>query len=157
MYGQYPPSIETIDTQIRNLEQMKANTQRNQTQPTNLTQNFQLAPQQAQNSLRIANNIDEVVKSIVFNTTPFFTSDFSCMWIKEVNGNIKTFAIQEIKPKDEKDLMIDDLQKQINELKGMINSESEQDGTNNAKSKSTVKKSSATSSTNDSTNEASTK
>ena len=90
--------------------------------PTNLTQNFQLAPTN-QNAIKYANSIDEVNKSIVIGDTPFFSNDMSVLWLKDTKGNIKTFELNEIIPKDEKDLMIENLQLQIQELKGMIKNE----------------------------------
>ena len=45
-YTAYNPqaSIDKLNEQINNLEKMKAQIQQPQPQPTNLTQNFQLAP-----------------------------------------------------------------------------------------------------------------
>ena len=56
--------------------------------------------------------------------------------IKFVNGKKKkkkefTIADKEIKPKDEKDLIIEDLQKQINEMKGKIRNEQQYRETSN--------------------------
>lgn len=39
------------------------------------------------------------------------------LWIKNSKGDIRTFELQEIIPKDEKDILIENLQKQIEELK----------------------------------------
>lgn len=91
-------------------------------QPTpNIHQTFQLAPTQNQLSMRYANTINDVNKELVFGDTPFFSKDLSVMWLKNVKGEIKTYELKEIVQKDEKDLMIESLQLQINELKkGMI-------------------------------------
>jgi phosphoribosyl-AMP cyclohydrolase len=102
-------SIDRINSQIAELEKLKS--QIPSVQP--ITQNFQLAPQ---NALRYANNIDEVQKEYVTGDTPFFSKDLSVLWIKSQNG-IKTFEIKEIVQKDEKDLQIEFLQAQIDELK----------------------------------------
>ena len=102
-------SIDRINSQIAELEKLKS--QIPSVQP--ITQNFQLAPQ---NALRYANNIDEVQKEYVTGDTPFFSKDLSVLWIKSQNG-IKTFEIKEIVQKDEKDLQIEFLQTQIDELK----------------------------------------
>ena len=41
----------------------------------------------------------------------------SIVWIKNTRGGIKTYELNEIIPKDEKDLQIELLQTQLNELK----------------------------------------
>jgi len=116
-------SIDRINNQIAELERMKQQIpQANTTQPTNLTQNFQLAPNN-NNTMRYADSIDEVQKDFVIGDTPFFSKDLSILWIKNTKNEIKTYELTEIIPKDEKDLQIELLTAQINELKGMIKDE----------------------------------
>ena len=107
---------ERIDTQIAQLNQMKEQI-KNQ-QPTNINQTFQLAPNS--HTMRYANTIDDVSKETVYFDTPFFSKDMSVLWVKGVNGNIKSYELKEIVKKDEKDIQIELLQAQINEMKGMI-------------------------------------
>lgn len=120
-YNAYNPqaSIDRINSQIAELERLKQQipTQPIQ-QPTNLTQNFQLAPNNS--SIRYANSIEEVQKDIVIGDTPFFSNDLSVLWIKNAKGDIKSYELNEIVEKDEKDIQIEYLQSQVNELKGMI-------------------------------------
>lgn len=114
-----------IDSQIAQLQQMKdqiPSTPIQPQMPTNLTQNFQIAPNN-QSGIKYANNIEEVSKELVFVDTPFFTKDLSMLWIKNAKGEIKSYELTEIIAKDEKDLLIDSLMAQINELKGMIKNE----------------------------------
>lgn len=110
-----------IDNQIAQLnqmkEQIKTNTQQQQTQPS-INQTFQLAPNN--HTMRYANTIDEVNKEIVYFDTPFFSKDMSILWVKNAKGDIKTYELNEIVPLDEKDMQIKYLQSQIEELKGMI-------------------------------------
>ena len=115
-YYSYNPqaNIDRINNQIAELEKMKQQIPQ-QLQPTNLTQNFQLAPNN--NSMRYANSLEEVQKDIVIGDTPFFSKDLSIVWIKDTKGNIKTYELKEIIPKDNKDLQIEYLQAQIEELK----------------------------------------
>ena len=122
MYGVYNPqvSIDRINNQIAELEKMKASIPPIP-QATNLTQNFQLAP--SKDVIKYANSIDEVEKDIVIGDTPYFSKDMSVVWIKNIKGEIKSYELKEIVQKDEKDIMIDLLQAQINELKGMIDNE----------------------------------
>lgn len=105
-----------IDGQIAQLQQMKEQMKNNQPVPTNLTQNFQIAPTH-QSGMKYANSIDEVNKEMVYIDTPFFSKDMSVVWVKNTKGDIKTYELTEIIPKDSKDLKIEYLQAQIEELK----------------------------------------
>ena len=117
-------NIDRINNQIAELERMKQQIPTQPIpQPTNLTQNFQIAPTN-QSIIRYANSINEVQKDIVVGDTPFFSNDMSVVWIKNTKGEIKTYELIEIIPKDEKDIKIEYLQAQIEELKkGMKNYE----------------------------------
>lgn len=123
-FNTYSPqaNIDRINNQIAELENMKKQMNQQSMQPTNLTQNFQLAPNN-QNGMRFANSIDEVQKSVITMDTPFFSNDMSVLWIKNAKGEIKSYEINEIIPKDEKDMQIELLIAQVNELKGMIQNE----------------------------------
>ena len=57
---------------------------------------------------------------IFLRETPFFSKDMSIVWIKNSKGDIKSYELEEIIPKAEKDLQIELLQAQIDELKGKI-------------------------------------
>ena len=121
-YANYNPqaSIDRINNQIAELEKMKTQIpQAPMPQPTNLTQNFQLAPTN-QNAIKYANSIDEVQKDIVIGDTPYFSKDLSIVWIKNTKGEIKSYELKEIVQKDEKDIMIESLQYQIAELRKEI-------------------------------------
>lgn len=115
-YYVYNPqnNIDRINAQINELEKMKEQIQK-PVQPTNLTQNFQLAP--SRDVIKYASSMDEVQRDIVIGDTPYFSKDMSVVWIKNVKGEIKTYELSEIIPKDEKDIQIEYLQAQINELK----------------------------------------
>lgn len=138
MYGQQSIN-DRIDNQIAQLQQMKD--QLKNQQPA-INQTFQLAPHNL-GGLRYFNTIDEVNKEPVYNETPFFSKDMSVLWIKNNKGEVKVYELNEIVPKDNKDLMIESLQEQVNELKGMIenatndavftNDDTEQNATNTTK------------------------
>ena len=120
-------NIDRINNQIAELERLKTQIpQNNQSQqPSNLTQNFQLASTN-NNIMRYADNIDEVKKNIVISETPFFSKDMSVMWLKNTNGDIKSYTLAEIIEKDEKDIMIESLQLKLNEMEEKIrNAESD--------------------------------
>ena len=114
-YNAYNPqaSLDRINNQIAELEKMK--TQIPMQQPTNLTQNFQIAP--TNNVIKHAESMEEVQKNMVISDTPFFSNDMSIVWIKSTNGEIKSYELKEIIQKDEKDIQIEYLQAQIEELK----------------------------------------
>ena len=103
-------NLEKIDKQIADLERLKSQMQ----QPAPITQNFQLAPSK---EMRYANSIDEVIKEPVYGDTPFFSKDMSILWVKNASNNVKAYELKEIVNKDEKDVKIEFLQAQIEELK----------------------------------------
>lgn len=129
MYGNNPylasyspqANIDRINTQIAELEKMRSQIpqQIQAQQPTNLTQNFQLAPN-SHDVIKYASSIDEVQREMVVGDTPYFSKDMSVVWIKNTKGEIKAYELTEIIERDEKDLQIEYLTSQINELKGMI-------------------------------------
>lgn len=111
-------NLDRINDQIKQLENIRNQMQ----QPVPITQNFQLAPS---SSIRYAKSIEEVDKSPVIGDTPFFSQDMAVLWLKSASGEVKTYELKEIIKKDEKDLKIELLMAQIEEMK------------NNAKSNST--------------------
>ena len=128
---------ERIDNQIAQLQQMKEQ-MKNQQQPS-INQTFQLAPTH-QSTMRYANSLDDVSKELVYADTPYFSRDMSVVWIKTGKNEIKTYELHEIVPQDEKDIKINFLMAQIEELKGMIkndanvtNDDTEQNATNTSK------------------------
>jgi len=113
-------TIDKITNQIKDLENLRAQVQSQMnSQPTNLTQNFQIAPTNRE-TIRYATSMEEVQKEMTVGTTPYFSKDMSVVWIKEPNGSIKTYELNEIVAKDEKDLLIEGLQFQIAELRKEI-------------------------------------
>lgn len=144
-----------IDNQINQLQQMREQIKNNAMQQPAINQTFQLAPTSS-HTMRYANTIDDVNKESVYFDTPFFSKDMSVLWIKSVKGDVRTYELNEIIPKDAKDMQIELLQAQINELKGKIendanvsNVNAEQDTTNTTTNdepvRTTVKKNKSTS------------
>lgn len=103
-----------IDNEIAKLQQMKTH---NTNQPA-INQTFQLAPNS--NGIKFVNSIEDIQKEFVICETPFINKDYSNLWIKNAKGEIRIFKLEEIIPKDEKDTIIEDLQKQINILNRKI-------------------------------------
>lgn len=111
-----------IDRQMQQIQMQQQQTQQMQQmqQPTNLTQNFQLAPNNTSNNdleSKYANNIEEVKNTLVIKTGIFTTKDFSTIWVKDVTGKIRTFKTEEIIEMDEKDKEIYMLKRQVEELR----------------------------------------
>ena len=135
------PSIDRINAQMAELEKMKSQLQQPiQPTPTNLTQNFQIAPTNRE-VIKYATSIDEVQRDMVIGDTPYFAKDMSVVWIKNTKGDIKTYELIEIIPKDSKDLMIENLQAQLDEMRKEIknaksNSTNDDEPVKNAKSSS---------------------
>lgn len=113
-----------IDKQIQQSQQAQQQPQiMPNSQPTSLTQNFQLAPQQNNNSeleSRYAESIDEVKNTFVMKTAIFVSKDFSTMYVKDVSGNIRTFKTEEVFEIDEKDIQIQNLQRELEEMKSLM-------------------------------------
>ena len=123
-------NIDRINNQIAELEKMKNQFQQQMTQPqpTNLTQNFQLAPTNRE-IIRYASSIEEVNREQVIGDTPYFSKDMSIVWIKTPKGDTKTYELTEIVPKDDKDIQIEFLQSQIEELKKGMKNNAKSDST----------------------------
>ena len=103
--------VDRINAEINNLEKRRNQIQ----QPVPITQNFQLAP--SRDVIRYASSIDEVQRDYVLGDTPYFSKDMSIVWIKNPKGDIKTYELTEIIPKDDKDMQIELLQAQLDELR----------------------------------------
>lgn len=116
------------DAKIQLAQQQQQQQQNQMQQPMtqmqpSVTQNFQLAPQTNNNSeleSRYAENIDEVKNTFVMKTAIFTTKDFSTIWIKDVSGNIKTYKTEEIVEVDQKDIEIQNLQRELAEMKSFM-------------------------------------
>lgn len=118
-------NIERINNQISELERMRSQLQQ-PVQP--ITQNFQITPTNRE-TIKYANSIDEVQRDTTIGEIPYFSKDMSVVWVKNTKGEIKTYELKEIIPKDEKDIKIELLQAQIEELKKGIKNNAR---TNNA-------------------------
>ena len=108
-------ALDRINSQMAELEKMKEQLQKPIQQPP-ITQNFQIAPTNRE-VIRYAGSMEEVNRDMVIGDTPYFSKDMSVVWIKNAKGEIKTYELNEIVPKDNKDIQIEYLQAQIEELK----------------------------------------
>lgn len=120
MYGNpynnqiYMQDLQGLRDRIDRQMQMQMNNQSQQ--PTPITQNFQLAPNQNNNGIKYAENIDEVKKELVFTDTLFVNKKYTLLWYKNASGEVKTYGLKEIIELDEKDQKIAELEAKINTL-----------------------------------------
>ena len=103
--------INSINNQIAELEMKKAQAY----MPQPITQNFQISS--TNGVIKYANSIDDVKKEVVMGDTPYFSNDMSVVWIKNSKGEIKSYELKEIIQKDDKDMLIEVLMQQIEDLK----------------------------------------
>ena len=127
---------EKIDRQMQQMQQLNQNQMQQQPTPTNLTQNFQLAPNPNNNELesKYVNNIDEIKGIFVMKTGVFLNKELNTLWIKNTNGDIRTFELNEIIPQDPKDVEINNLKKELQRMKEMIANESNVNNSDNDES-----------------------
>ena len=142
---------EKIDRQMQQIQQLNQQNQMQQQQPVPITQNFQLAPNPTNNELesKYANNIDEVKNTFVMKTGVFVNKELNTLWIKNTNGDIRTFELNEIIPQDPKDVEINNLKLELQKMREMINYDNKSDVDNSDfnepnESKATTKLSSRT-------------
>lgn len=129
-------NIDRINSQIVELQRIKDQMQNPAPQLTNLTQNFQLAPTNRE-IIKYANSMEDVKREMVYGDTPYFSKDMSVVWVKNAQGEVKTYELSEIVPKDEKDIKIEYLQAQIEELKKEVKNNESNSAFNGTTSKPT--------------------
>ena len=113
-YNSAQTSMDRIDGQIRDLENMRNQLQRTIGQQPSINQTFQLTPNSS--GVRLVSSMEDVNKELVFADSVFISRDFSNMWIKNTKGEVRHFEIKETVQKDEKDLLIDELKARIDKL-----------------------------------------
>lgn len=121
-YFNHQQNVDRINAQINELEKIKQQLQQ-PVQP--ITQNFQLAPN---NYIRYAKSLNEVNSTSVNGDTPFFSQDMTILWLKTASGDVKTYELKEIIEKDEKDLQIEFLKAQIEDLKKGMSTNAKSNG-----------------------------
>ena len=112
-----------IDNQMKQYQQQ----QMQQPQIPQINQNFQITPTTNNNNelqAKYVNNIDDVKNTFVMTTGLFVNKEMNTLWFKNVNGDIRTFNLQEIIEQDPKDIEIQRLRNEIENMKGMIANES---------------------------------
>lgn len=120
----YKENLKNIMEQARGqLQQLDQMPMQQPMSPVPITQNFQISPQSNNpNDLQSSyvNNIDEVRNIFMQKNGVFVNKDLSNMWFKNTEGKIRTFTITEIIEKDEKDIEIDNLRQEIENMRTLI-------------------------------------
>lgn len=90
-------------------------------QQPQIHQNFQITPMQ-QNGLeaRYVNNIDEVKNTFVVREGVFINKDSNTLWIKNINGDIKTYTLTEVIEVDPKDAEINELKNELASMRELL-------------------------------------
>ena len=107
-----------IDTQIRQHQ----NQYQQPVQQPQIHQSFQLAPQSniSEIQAKYVTDINEVQNTFVMSLGMFVNKELNTMWLKNTNGEIRTFNLNEIIEKDPKDIEIDSLKQELEEMKLLI-------------------------------------
>lgn len=118
---------EQVDKQmqdLQNMQQMQQQFTNQQSQP-HIQQTFQLSNPVNNNDFdaKYVDNADDVRNVIVYRNTMFISRDMSKLWFKDANGYTKVYEITEIveeEPKDKKDIELDELKKQVENLTAIV-------------------------------------
>lgn len=137
-YDEYLKYLEKEKERIEKSKEQYIN--RFQQQQPTLNQTIQVTPTPSQSiALKHVKGIENVNSELVMFETPFVLDDYSTLFIKNAKGEVRTFAMEEIVPKDEKDKIIEQLRLENEELKGMISNESTNE-TNDEQGNATINK-----------------
>lgn len=136
-----------IDNQMRQLQQQNQITSQQLQQPQ-IQQTFQLSNPNSNLSDfdgKYVENVEEVKNTLTLKNTLFMTKDLNNLWIKDASGNIRAFSLSEIVQRDEKDIEIDNLKKELSEMKAFVLSQNRQNSSStnvqtNNPNKNTLKK-----------------
>lgn len=136
-----------IDNQMRQLQQQNQITSQQLQQPQ-IQQTFQLSNPNSNLSDfdgKYVENVEEVKNTLTLKNTLFMTKDLNNLWIKDASGNIRAFSLSEIVQRDEKDIEIDNLKKELSEMKAFVLSQNRQNNSStnvqtNTQNKNTLKK-----------------
>lgn len=109
-----------IDKTMQQYQQ--AQNQFMQPQQAPITQNFQIAPQTNPSELQsaYANNIEEVKNIFMTKNGIFVDKGLTVAWFKDTEGKIRTFSLIEVIEKDEKDVEIENLKAEINQMRTLL-------------------------------------
>jgi hypothetical protein len=119
----YDDYLKYLEKEKERVEKSKEQYMSRYQQPTVINQTFQSSPNGVA-GLKHINSIEDVEKELTVVETAFVKNNYTQLFIKNAKGEIRTFDMFEVIPKDEKDEIIEQLRSENNKLKGMIKNES---------------------------------
>ena len=127
MYNQYylndlQTQRDRIENQIRQYQQQNQFQQQQVPQPQ-IHQSFQLAPQNSFSEIqaKYVSDINDVKNTFVMSTGIFINKDMNTLWLKNINGEIRTFSLNEVIEQDPKDIEINNLKQELENMKLLFN------------------------------------
>jgi hypothetical protein len=119
---EYQAMRDRIDSNIRQMQQQQMQQQNQMIPQQPITQNFQIAPVQQQNELqaKYVNSIDEVKNIFVMREGLFVNKDMTTLWLKNINGDIKTYSLSEVIEIDPKDAEISNLKTELANMRALL-------------------------------------
>lgn len=114
-----------IDRQMQQVQQMNQNQIQQQPvlQPQpQIHQSFQLAPQSSFSEIqaKYVSDINDVKNTFVMSLGMFLNKEMTTLWLKNINGEIRTFSLNEIIEQDPKDIEINNLKQELQNMKSLI-------------------------------------
>lgn len=113
-----------IDSQMKQMQQFNQNQMQQQVpQPQpQIHQSFQLAPQSSFSEIqaKYVSDINDVKNTFVMSLGMFLNKEMTTLWLKNINGEIRTFSLNEIIEQDPKDIEINNLKQELENMKSLI-------------------------------------
>ncbi len=114
---------ERIDKQMQQIQQQNQMQQQPMQQPQpQIHQSFQLAPQSSFSEIqaKYVSDINDVKNTFVMSLGMFLNKEMTTLWLKNINGEIRTFSLNEIIEQDPKDIEINNLKQELENMKSLI-------------------------------------
>lgn len=114
---------EKIDRQMQQVQQMNQNQMQQQPIPQpQIHQSFQLAPQSSFSEIqaKYVSDINDVKNTFVMSLGMFLNKEMTTLWLKNINGEIRTFSLNEIIEQDPKDIEINNLKQELENMKLLV-------------------------------------
>lgn len=115
-----------IDKNMQNYQQvqnqfMQPQQQQSIPQPQ-IHQSFQLAPQNSFSEIqaKYVSDINDVKNTFVMSLGMFLNKEMTTLWLKNINGEIRTFSLNEIIEQDPKDIEINNLKQELENMKLLV-------------------------------------
>ena len=114
---------EKIDRQMQQMQQLNQNQMQHQPVPQpQIHQSFQLAPQSSFSEIqaKYVSDINDVKNTFVMSLGMFLNKEMTTLWLKNINGEIRTFSLNEIIEQDPKDIEINNLKQELENMKLLV-------------------------------------